>query len=454
MYSTARGSWTLLLYTQRAEREGLLDVPSVSGSHPSKRLANSLLSLLIDELRNFSFGLDTPTNYLNSSSPAPWSLSGGLTPSLFASLNGERGFTPGIGGAHASTSEPNPFELSLSGGSASKRHSIAEGRETTEEKNGNAQNEFDFLSSSTLMGGRKRASSTPVCTPGGTNFNFLQHQAPAGIANDFAASFALPPSKRPRMGSMASSSNNSSADKVFSDVEKSNNDGEGSPASSTVLTPPESNAFLHPLKPIPHLAVDTQVSAAPSALQPHPLAHAPLNASPLGAAHPANLFSQLDQQRNHLVATGNVSYSQAAPLPLHRLDASIVVKPEPRDEFAPSLVIAARPPVTRGVSTRRSAAQAIASSSAAKKSESPVPPPMKRKGGRKKGAAAAAKARKEAGEDDGGENAILEGDDEETIKRKQFLERNRVAACKSRQKKKEKVGQLEQRTSRRFSPPS
>jgi hypothetical protein len=33
---------------------------------------------------------------------------------------------------------------------------------------------------------------------------------------------------------------------------------------------------------------------------------------------------------------------------------------------------------------------------------------------------------------------------EDSLKRKQFLERNRIAACKSRQKKKEKVGKLEQ----------
>jgi len=66
------------------------------------------------------------------------------------------------------------------------------------------------------------------------------------------------------------------------------------------------------------------------------------------------------------------------------------------------------------------------------------------KPGPKKGSTRKPKPKVASADDLGIDGVEGEGDDEE--ERKQFLERNRLAACKSRQKKKEWIGGLEQQT--------
>ncbi|GAA5856875.1 hypothetical protein JCM8547_008440 [Rhodosporidiobolus lusitaniae] len=393
------------------------------------------------DLRTFTFGLDTPSKFLNSTSPTPWSLGGGLTPSLFSSSalsGGARGFTPSIGGATNANGEPNPFELSLSSGTSSRRHSMVGGEGLMPLGGGEGENDFDLLSSTTLSSGRKRALSTPaICTPGGTNFSFLQHAAPAHLAEGFSAgSFSLPPSaKRPRMDSMASSSNESNVDKVFSDSEKKN-DG-GSPASSLALTPPDSHLSLPSVKEEqPHpLTLDIDVSAPPPSTLPHPLAGSPITASTSQPFSTSFLLSQLEQQRSALLSSGTSAFSQPAPLPIQPLDLS-VIKPEPRDDLVSP--VAPRPAATRSASKKGKQPELQHGNSSSTASPAPGPAP-KRKGGRKK---SAPKRKADSGADENKDGAGQE-DDEDSIKRKQFLERNRVAACKSRQKKKERTGQLE-----------
>ncbi|BGP18433.1 hypothetical protein JCM10213_001680 [Rhodosporidiobolus nylandii] len=373
-----------------------------------------------ESIPTFSFGLDTPNKFLNSTSPTPWSLGGGLTPSLFSSL-GSRGFTPSFSNLNAPAGEANPFELSLSAG-ASRRHSMVE--EVDEPEDGATANEFDLFSSSMLMGGRKRALSSPaIYTPGGTNYAFLAGEAETAAPRPQTqtaaelAKFAFKPLKRPRMDSMASSSTGSGVDKVFSDSDKRADSGEGSPASSVGLSPADVKIALPSIdEHTAFSAAAIDVSAAPS-----------LISQPAPAPQPANLFAQLEQHRTALMASGTTAFSQAAPLPMKGLS----IKPEPMDDvlLPPA---APRPPVTRGQSKKGKAPEASTSKVAA---PAPAPQP-KRKGGRKK-AAATAKPKKEG--DGAGEE-----DDEDALKRKQFLERNRIAACKSRAKKKEKMGQMEQ----------
>ncbi|GAA5908513.1 hypothetical protein JCM6882_001287 [Rhodosporidiobolus microsporus] len=373
------------------------------------------------DLPAFSFGLDTPSKFLNSTSPTPWSLGGGLTPSLFSSLN-SRDFTPSFSGANGG--EANPFELSLSG---NKRNSIAG-------PSGSRADDGDFDLFASLGGGRKRALSSPaIRTPGGSDFPFLSQGAMAPPSQSAAdlVDFAFKPSaKRPRMDSMASSSNES-VEKMFSDSDK-RNDSEASPASSAVLTPPDANVPLPSIKEdAPLTSHDIAVSAPPSFIS-QPLADSSTLAYSQPPA-PASLLAQLAQERSALVAAGNSNFSQSAPLPMKRLD--VAIKPEPVDEQLPPSPVAPRPPVTRGQSKKGKAPESSTSASTSQETTASPAPGPKRKGGRKKAAAAKAAKAPE------GEEAE---EDEESTKRRQFLERNRVAACKSRQKKKERVGQLEQ----------
>ncbi|GAA5840092.1 hypothetical protein JCM11251_000602 [Rhodosporidiobolus azoricus] len=368
------------------------------------------------DLPAFSFGLDTPNKFLNSTSPTPWSLGGGgLTPSLFSSLN-SRGFTPSF----TNGGEANPFELSLSG---NKRNSAAGPSGLRD------GDDFDLFAS--LGGGRKRALSSPaICTPGGSHFPFLAEGGMGPQGGDLANFAFKPLSKRPRMDSMTSTSNDS-VDKIFSDVEK-RNDSEASPASSAGFTPPDASIPLPSIKEDAVLAPhDIDVSAPPSLMSQHAPTDPALSYSQ-HASRPTDLLSQLAQQRSALLASGGANYLQSAPLPMKPLDAS-AIKPEPMDEQLPASPVAPRPPVTRGQSKKGKGPETSASASQ-ESTASPAPGP-KRKGGRKKGSAAP-KAAKVAEVEEGEE-------DEDSLKRRQFLERNRVAACKSRQKKKERVGQLE-----------
>lgn len=365
---------------------------------------------------SFAFNLDTPSKFLGSGSPNPWSFGSGLTPSIFTSLD-SRGFTPSIA---ESRDEPNPFELTLSGPS-SKRHSVASGMPGAP-KDGY---ELDFGGSSlatTLLGGRKRAMSSPaIGTPGGSNPFFAMHQ-PSQLAPGAFADLAIKPNKRPRIDSTTSSGIESS-DRIFSSNER---DSDDSPASSVVLSPPELKTMLPSIREdkTPHLSnPDIPVSMPPTVAGPSTIG--------IGPPTTSSLLSQLEKQRSAMMASGT-AYSQSNPLPIKPLD--IAVKSEAVDDFV------ARPPVTRGQSKKGKAPVASGSTTAAVSEDGTPALAPKRKGGRKKSAAAAAKtaADKKEGQENNGEE-----DDEDSVRRKQFLERNRIAACKSRQKKKEKTRQLE-----------
>ncbi|BGP42165.1 hypothetical protein JCM10449v2_006170 [Rhodotorula kratochvilovae] len=368
---------------------------------------------------SFSLPLDTPSKLFRSDSPNPWSIGSGLTPSLFGnSLNPSRGFTPSITDEAAEArAEPNPFELSLGG----KRHSVASGA-FDDGKTGDfkgSEHQFDLLSSSTLFGGRKRAMSSPaIRTPGGSALDFLvpSSQAPAVSALD---NFHLNPSKRPRIDSLASSAL-STSDRIFSSNERESDE---SPASSVIDTPPDSTAFL-PEGKGRKSAGDIEVNTA---------FYPPASIGPPQPSTSA-LLSQLQQQRSAMIAAGTATFSQNAPLPMDPNSLDITVKAEAVDE-----TLALRPPVTRGQSKKGKApalmsfASATASIAGASEEGTPAPSP-KRKGGRKK----ASSVKPLEGEKKEGEE-----EDDEDVKRKQFLERNRIAACKSRQKKKEKTAALE-----------
>ncbi|GAA5973448.1 hypothetical protein JCM11641_006467 [Rhodosporidiobolus odoratus] len=449
-----------------------------------------------DDLPTFSFPLDTPSRFLSSTSPNPWSFSsthtGGLTPSLFASLD-SKGFTPSFAGVNAALTEPNPFELSLSGSSsASRRHSVAEGMGGESDKSGSgSDNDFDLLSSTTLFGGtgRKRALSSPaIHTPGGTNLSnnlsFLSNSASASMAPPLLpvsaasvdaqlAAYAFKPSKRPRMDSLASSSTSSGAggsqDKIFSDVEKT--DADASPASSAVDTPPNSSSII----PLPAIKEDAPLALGldiPVSAPPPPPSTSPFPPAPQPSTF--TLLSQLQSQRSALLASGATTFSQSQPLPIKGLGANggaasgidipVPIKPEPLDiNASPTSSTAARPPVGTRVSGRKPTAPSNPSNpylrpsmlhdysstegSYASGSSSSIALAKKKTtggaGGAKKKPAAPKKAASAPAADAATGPAEGEDEDEDDVKRKQFLERNRVAACKSRAKKKEKVGQME-----------
>ncbi|GAA6046930.1 hypothetical protein JCM3770_003435 [Rhodotorula araucariae] len=380
-----------------------------------------VLTLLIEagDYPSFSLPLDTPSKLFQSDSPDPWRIGSGLTPSLFGnSLNPSRGLTPSItDDAAEANGEPNPFELSL----GAKRHSIATG--TFDEANPvglASDHQFDILSSSTLFGGRKRAMSSPaIHTPGGSSLDFLvpSSQAPPISALD---NFHLKPSKRPRIDSLASSAL-STSDKFFSSNERESDE---SPASSVVDTPPDSATFLPSVKgkmrkSTGDIEVNTAFYPVPSTSAPQPSTSA--------------LFSQLQQQRSAMLATGTAAFSQNAPLPIDPNALDVTVKTEAADD-----ILALRPRDTQRQSKKgKGPAMSFASTSASvagfSEEGTPAPTP-KRKGGRKKASSVKpAEGEKMAGEEE----------DDEDLKRKQFLERNRIAACKSRQKKKEKTAALE-----------
>ncbi|GAA6000747.1 uncharacterized protein JCM10292_000574 [Rhodotorula paludigena] len=379
-----------------------------------------------NEFPNFSLGLDTPSKFLQSSSPNPWALGPGLTPSFFGSLNPSRGYTPSITDDAATKGEANPFELSL--GVDQKRHSIPSnaldpalvnvGKDSSK-----IDHDFDLLSTSTLFGGRKRAASSPaIRTPGGSSLDYLLQPSQQPVGGTLSR-LHISPSKRPRMDSLQSSGL-SSNDKLFSSGERESDD---SPASSVVQTPPDAKMPL----PTTKGAVDIPVGAGSTSCSPASFA-------PGASVAPtsASLLSQLEQQRSAMIAAGTAAWSQSAPLPMKADALDITVKPKPVD---PSL--AARPHVTRG-SSRKGKAPAMASTNLTSEASTPAASAPKRKGGRRK--SAAAKAEEAAAEQDGAKKeGEGEDDDEDSVKRKQFLERNRIAACKSRQKKKEKTAQLE-----------
>lgn len=341
--------------------------------------------------------------------------------------------TPSFSGAVASGSrEANPFELTL-GGSAGKRHSTTASGAFDDGKGAEsrgAPHQFDLLASHTPLGGRKRALSSPaICTPGGSSLNFL---LPTSHASSIPAlhNFALQPlQKRPRIDSLASSAL-SLTDKVFSGTERESDD---SPASSVADTPPASSAFPSGSRSkspqqrerrASDIAVASSSFGAPGAMGPAPPASA------------FSLLSQLEQQRSAMIAAGKATLSQSMPLPMGPGALDITVKAEAVDES----LAGAQPTVTRGLGKKGKApAVSFASVDGAASEEGTPAPTPKRKGGRKKASPSK--------EGEGVELKEGEEEDEESLKRRQFLERNRVAACKSRQKKKEKTAAMERRAS-------
>ncbi|GAA5959534.1 hypothetical protein JCM3765_002360 [Sporobolomyces pararoseus] len=368
------------------------------------------------DLHTFSYGLETPSKYLNDS------FSSGLTPSLFGSLGGPRGFTPSMMGSDGNShNEYNPFEMSLgnNGGDKTRRSSFSgllDAPVEPQPEESTATASFDLLSSNTLTNGRKRALSSPaVTTPGGSSFPFLlSASSTTRIPSGAMPNLAIKPSKRPRMSAISTASGLSD----FRIPSAGNSDT--SPESSEVPTPPDSYLVQDGSKPqIPPNDIDVNGSSE-------------------------NIFSKLQQQRQFLLSgTTQPTLSQPPPLPLGPLptanqqqflsDPSLTSNPN----SAPAM-----PPLTRS-SSRKGKAPVRESPAPSSASQSPAPQPKpKRGGGRKKSGTQSKKQQAEQAEQkQQDEDAALS---EDSLKRKQFLERNRVAACKSRQKKKEKVGKLEQ----------
>lgn len=367
---------------------------------------------LAADLQTYSYGLDTPTKYLNDSSA--FSMGSGLTPSLFGSLGGPRGFTPSM---NDGGNEFNPFEMSLGGGGDKTRRSSFSNM-LEESQASHPSNDFDLLSSNTLANGRKRALSSPaITTPGGSKFPFLVQ--PTQVPSGAMPNLAIKPTKRPRMSVVSSASGMSD----FRVLSAGNSDT--SPDSSSVPTPPDSSSYLNhdmmkdpsPLGHSQDLDIDVNGENGLSSHQ---------------QTDSSNIFSQLQQQRHFLLANNQPSFSQPQPLPLRPLDIKI------KNESAEPSPVATMPPLTRSASKKGKApARTARVISSADGSPEPQPKPKRAAGGKKKAQQKKDEELEQHNEDDGDLS-------EDSLKRKQFLERNRIAACKSRQKKKEKVGKLEQ----------
>lgn len=308
-----------------------------------------------------------------------------------------------------SNNEYNPFEMSLgvSSGDKTRRSSFSAMLEAPTE-GPTKSNEFDLVSSTTLANGRKRALSSPaITTPGGSSFPFLLSSSTTQIPSGAMPNLAIKPQKRPRMSVVSQGS-------ALSDWRiPSAGHSDASPDSSEVPTPPDSY--------LTHDAVKA----------PSPLGQS--NDIDVSAAN-NDIFTKLQQQRQFLLAVGQPSLSQPQPLPLGPIPTEIHAQ---NDSTASTM-----PLLTRSAS-KKGKNQARASPTPSSADASPAPQPKTKRangGGRKKSLSQQQKKLEEAQlqqEEDGDLS-------EDSLKRKQFLERNRVAACKSRQKKKEKVGKLEQ----------
>lgn len=317
--------------------------------------------------------------------------------------------------------EFNPFEMSLGGGGGSssagdktRRSSFSNMLEDNPPSH--HSNDFDLLSSNTLANGRKRALSSPaITTPGGSKFPFLVQ--PTQVPSGAMPNLAIKPTKRPRMSVVSSASGMSD----FRVLSAGNSDT--SPDSSSVPTPPDSSSYLnHDMmkdpSPLSHnLDIDVNGQNRMTSQQ---------------QTDSNNIFSQLQQQRHFLLANNQPSFSQPQPLPLRPLDIKI------KNESAEPSPVGTMPILTRSASKKGKApARATRAVSSADGSPEPQPKPKRAAGGKKKAQQKKDEELEQHNEDDGDLS-------EDSLKRKQFLERNRIAACKSRQKKKEKVGKLEQ----------
>ena len=361
---------------------------------------------------------------------------------------------------------------------------------------------FDLLATTPSGSGRKRAMSSPAVEVGcgSSSFPFFSQQfqpqpSDASLSSHGEASFAAgaggPRSKRPRMASMQSSAL-TTTEPMFSSFERESDE---SPPSSVVLTPPDSAPLYS--RGLPSNDGQQAAHKDPRDINVVPLSgpSKPPPASAASVAQSTNLLSRLAQERIALIAAGGsaIAHSQAQPLPMpmKQPSADIAVKAEPTEDVHAAAISSssagageqtvsspARPsPVTRGQSKRggtRSSQQASAStntvytsfnfggSSNTRGSQKSVSPAAntatKRKPlrGRKSTNTRKKDETKENNSVSRSGSAAAAGDGEhddedpdadDSTKRQQFLERNRVAACKSRQKKKEKVAGLEQRQS-------
>lgn len=383
----------------------------------------SLRALADDDFStHFQLHHDTPSKFFGPASP--WALS--LSPSVFFG----RVNTPSM------STESNPFEVSF--------HPSTKSKPVLDDW------DIDRTPGPTSLPRRKRAMSSPAVPPGASGFN-LSFDASVDISSTF---------KRPRMSlpdanaTDSSNSPSSAADSFLRNVVESGAGGESdtSPDSSSVFTPPEST-LLPPTTynfeksstsdPIESLSLSdffdqgiSYQSVLSSALPPldpttrhtsyeqfvFPPTVSTVPASTIDGSgvrrsvdHVSPFIFHLERERNLLQLNGP-GYGQQLPPP-----PPVDFHPSPhaqiRSPVAANAPAAASPPATR----------------AAAKGKKDAAKGKKGKRGKK------GEVEEEEEEQEG-----EEGEDEEA-RRKMFLERNRIAACKSRQKKKERVGNLESR---------
>lgn len=432
----------------------------------------------------------------------------GLTPSILGAGGGysASGWTPSLTTMAGARSELNPFEISLGSGNISSFSSSSAAkrkpggieffdRDDSVTARDSPSSMFDLLATTPSGGsGRKRAMSSPAVEVGcgSSSFPFFAQQfqpsdpslSHLGEAAS-AAGTGGPRSKRPRMASLQSSAL-TTTEPMFSSFERESDE---SPPSSVVLTPPDSAPlYSRGLSSNDGQAAQKDpgdISVAPLSGPSKPPPAPPSQTSAVPVAQSTNLLSRLAQERSALIAAGGsgIAHSQAQPLPMPMKQpsvsaADIAVKAEPTDDLHAATVSASaasptRPsPVMRGQSKRGGtrSSQASASTNAVytrfnfggsstrvrEKSGSPTAAttattkrkPLRgrkstntRKKDEKENNSVSRSASAAAGD---GDQDDEDPEADNSTKRQQFLERNRVAACKSRQKKKEKVAGLEQ----------
>lgn len=224
-----------------------------------------------------------------------------------------------------------------------------------------------------------------------------------------------------------------------------------SPASSAVRTPSSHDMPL-PLPIIheqhndqlPAFSFDLDVSAASKAAKsvPRYLGHDSQESYPYSSQSSSTNLSHLISSFSAYEPPAS-AHVQATPVPISSLPV-----PAPIISAAPPLNLA--PAIATPLIASPAPAANVFRRSTSSASEAPrliEPPKIKTraKPGPKKGSTRKPKNKPAPPTaEEVAEGAPVEGEEDEEEKRKQFLERNRVAACKSRQKKKEWIGSLEQ----------
>ena len=291
---------------------------------------------------------------------------------------------------------------SSSSGAQTKRNSVAGSLDGAAEDSGTGvfgQDDGVFAGAFT----RKRALSSPaIFTPGGhgrISYSFgnaadLHHAGGAGMTlNGGSSSF-----KRPRFSTESSFSSGNSQ-------KRSSFDSEETPESSTVLTPPDSTV---PLPSLDAFAFNKGYSDAK--VDPF---HFDLRQSNSTTSAPVSIPVSAP------VSTPGIPNSTYQQFSLPSTAMQL-----PHQPFAYEL--------EQGIDASVALASAVKPSDLSKKGS---------KGVKGAGARKGKKAMSEIDEDEVKEEEKRAAEKE--AERRDFLERNRLAACKSRKKKKEKVGQLE-----------